>query len=63
MATKKLKDFTLISDELYFQGSGGVLARTMSKAEMEEDLQCIHDLYCGDNDITLYMRIHVPRIP
>lgn len=51
MTLKKLKDFTLANG---FRGSGGVLARAVSKAEAKEEYKCLDDLYCGDNDINLY---------
>lgn len=40
-----------------FQGSGGVLARVISKAEAKEELQCVYGLSCGDNYISLCRRL------
>lgn len=56
MAAEELKEFAIVNGELYFWGGGGVLARALSKAEAKEVLQRIHDLSCGDNDISLYRR-------
>lgn len=36
MASKDLKDFTIVEGELYFLDSGGVLARVISNVEKEE---------------------------
>lgn len=52
MRTERL---ALISRELYFQS--GVLARAISKAETKEELKHVHDLSCGDTDISLYRRL------
>lgn len=62
MVTRGLKYFTLINGELYFQGSGRVLARAASKAKTKEDLQRVHDLSCQDNDIGLYRRLQRQNI-
>lgn len=58
MATRELKDFNSINGHLYFRGNDGVLAPTVSKVENKEELQCIHGLSCGDNDISLYRHLY-----
>lgn len=52
---KDLNEFTLINSELYFWGSGGVLARAIFEANAQEELKSIQNLSCGNNNITLYM--------
>lgn len=52
-----MERFILNNGELYFRGSGGVLARAISKAEAKEELKRVHNLYCGDNNITIYRRL------
>lgn len=41
---QRIERFVLVSEELYFQGSGGVVAHALSMAEVKEELQRIHDL-------------------
>lgn len=47
----------IIEGQLYYQGSGGILATAISEAESKEQLKQIHDSTCADNDISLYRRI------
>lgn len=56
MTAKKLKYFTLVNGELYFQGSGEVLARPVYKGKAREELQRINNL-SSDNDTSLYKRL------
>lgn len=39
---------------MYYQGSGGILARAISKDEAKAELERIHWSTCTDNDISLY---------
>lgn len=55
--TRELKDFVLKNGKLYYRGSGGVLARAISKAEAKTELEHVYDLCCRDNDISLYRRL------
>lgn len=50
---RELKDFALKNGELYYRGSGGVLSRAISKVEAKTELERVHNLCCGDNDISL----------
>lgn len=43
--------------EIYFRESGGVLAQPITNSEAKEELKCIPDISCGDNDIRLYRRL------
>lgn len=54
---KELKDFGLENGELYFQGSGGILTRAISKTEAKIELEHVHNLCCRDNDISLYRQL------
>lgn len=51
---RDLKDFMTVNDELYYRGGGGVMARALSIAEAKEELQRVHELSRGDNDVSLY---------
>lgn len=48
----------MVNDEFCFRGSGGMLGRPMSKVEGKATLQRVHDLSCGDNDISLYRHLY-----
>lgn len=50
---KSLKDFMIINEVLYDRGNDGILARALSAAEANEELQHIHELSSGINDISL----------
>lgn len=54
MVAKELKNFVLRNGELYYQGSGGVLARAISKEQAKAELEHVHELCCVDNEISLY---------
>lgn len=56
-AARELKDFVLRNGELYYRGSGGVLARVISKEQGKAEMDHVHNLCCGDNDISLYRRL------
>lgn len=55
--TRQLEDFTLIEGQLYYRGSGGILAPAISEEEGKVELERIHESTCADNDISLYRRI------
>lgn len=59
VAQKSWRNFNLVSCELCFRGSGGGLARDIPKAEAKNELQRIHNLSCGDNDIRLYRLLKI----
>lgn len=50
----ELKEFTPVDGEMYYRGSYGVFARAISKNGAKEELERIHNLSCGDNNISLY---------
>lgn len=54
---RNLKDFTIVNNESYYQGGGGVIARALSTVEAKEELELIHELSCGDNDVSLYRHL------
>ena len=45
---REIKDYTLISGDLYRRLPGGVLARYISLKEAKERLPEIHEKTCGD---------------
>lgn len=49
---KGLKDFMIISGELYLRGSGEVLARALSLTEAKELLHHVHELSCDKDDVS-----------
>lgn len=57
VAVRELKDFVLRSGELYHRGNGGVLARAISKEQAKAKLEHVHELCCGENEISLYRRL------
>lgn len=57
MIAKELKDFTLTNCELCFRDNDRILARPLCKVEAKEKLQCIHNIFCGDNDASLYRNL------
>uniref|UniRef100_A0A2N9HA43 Integrase catalytic domain-containing protein n=1 Tax=Fagus sylvatica TaxID=28930 RepID=A0A2N9HA43_FAGSY len=55
---REIKDYTLISGDLYRRLPGGVLARCISLEEAKERLPEIHETTCGDGGaISLYRRL------
>uniref|UniRef100_A0A2N9I4L9 Integrase catalytic domain-containing protein n=1 Tax=Fagus sylvatica TaxID=28930 RepID=A0A2N9I4L9_FAGSY len=55
---KEIKDYTLISGDLYRRLPGGVLARCISLKEAKERLPEVHEKTCGDGGaISLYRRL------
>uniref|UniRef100_A0A2N9INS0 RNA-directed DNA polymerase n=1 Tax=Fagus sylvatica TaxID=28930 RepID=A0A2N9INS0_FAGSY len=55
---REIKDYTLISGDLYRRLPGGVLARCISIEEAKEKLPDIHEKTCGDGGaISLYRRL------
>uniref|UniRef100_A0A2N9GMB4 RNase H type-1 domain-containing protein n=1 Tax=Fagus sylvatica TaxID=28930 RepID=A0A2N9GMB4_FAGSY len=55
---REIKDYTLISGDLYRRLPGGVLARCISLEEAKERLPKIHETTCGDGGaISLYRRL------
>ncbi len=55
---REIKDYTLISGDLYRRLLGGVLARCISIEEAKERLPEVHDKTCGDGGaISLYRRL------
>lgn len=55
--TNDLKDFIVVNDELYLQGSCGVLACSLSLIEANEELCHIHYLSFEENGISFYRRL------
>lgn len=54
MVARNLKDFMAINNELYHHCGGGFVARPLSITEVKEELQRVHELSCGDNDVSIY---------
>uniref|UniRef100_A0A2N9HMF5 Uncharacterized protein n=2 Tax=Fagus sylvatica TaxID=28930 RepID=A0A2N9HMF5_FAGSY len=55
---REIKDYTLISGDLYRRLPGGVLARCISIEEAKEKLPEVHEKTCGDGGaISLYRRL------
>lgn len=54
---KDLKDLMVINSELYFRDSSGVLARALSLTEAKEEMQRIHFISSGENNLNLYRRL------
>uniref|UniRef100_A0A2N9GPS6 Uncharacterized protein n=1 Tax=Fagus sylvatica TaxID=28930 RepID=A0A2N9GPS6_FAGSY len=55
---REIKDYTLISGDLYRRLPGGVLARCISIEEAKERLPEVHEKTCGDGGaISLYRRL------
>jgi hypothetical protein len=55
---REIKDYTLISGDLYRRLPGGVLARCISIKEAKEKLPDVHEKPCGDEGaISLYRRL------
>jgi hypothetical protein len=55
---KEIKDYTLISGDLYRRLPGGVLTRCISIEEAKEKLLDVHEKTCGDGGaISLYRRL------
>uniref|UniRef100_A0A2N9I2U7 Uncharacterized protein n=1 Tax=Fagus sylvatica TaxID=28930 RepID=A0A2N9I2U7_FAGSY len=55
---REIKDYTLISGDLYQRLSGGVLARCVSIEEAKEKLLEVHEKTCGDGGaVSLYRRL------
>ena len=55
---REIKDYTLISGDLYRRLPGGVLARCISIEEAKEKLSEVHEKTCGDGGaISLYRRL------
>uniref|UniRef100_A0A2N9EJ59 Integrase catalytic domain-containing protein n=1 Tax=Fagus sylvatica TaxID=28930 RepID=A0A2N9EJ59_FAGSY len=55
---KEIKDYTLISGDLYRRLPGGVLAHCISLKEAKERLPEVHEKTCGDGGaISLYRRL------
>lgn len=56
-SVKEHKDFTVGEGELHYRGNRGILVRAILEEEARVELECVHDLSCGDNDIGLYRRL------
>jgi hypothetical protein len=55
---REIKDYTLISGDLYKRLPEGVLVRCISLEEVKEKLPEVHEKTCGDGGITsLYRRL------
>jgi hypothetical protein len=55
---REIKDYTLISGDLYRRLLGGVLARCIGIEEAKEKLPEVHEKTCGDGGtISLYHRL------
>ena len=55
---KEIKDYTLISRDLYRKLPGGVLARCISMEKAKKRLFKVHEKTCGDGGaISLYCRL------
>uniref|UniRef100_A0A2N9IY75 Uncharacterized protein n=1 Tax=Fagus sylvatica TaxID=28930 RepID=A0A2N9IY75_FAGSY len=55
---REIKDYTLISGDLYLRLPGGVLAQCISLEEAEEKLSEVHEKICGDGGAaSLYRRL------
>ena len=55
---REIKDYTLISGDLYRRLPEGVLARCISIEEAKEKLLEVHEKTCGDGGaISLYRRL------
>jgi hypothetical protein len=55
---REIKDYTLISGDLYRRLSGGVLARCISIEKAKEKLLEVHEKTCGDGGVvSLYRRL------
>uniref|UniRef100_A0A2N9IIW6 Integrase catalytic domain-containing protein n=1 Tax=Fagus sylvatica TaxID=28930 RepID=A0A2N9IIW6_FAGSY len=55
---REIKDYTLISRDLYPRLPGGVLARCISLEEAKEKLPEVHEKTCGDGGaVSLYRRL------
>ena len=55
---KEIKDYTLISSELYRRLPGGILARYISIQKAKRKLVEIHEKTCeGGGEISLYRRL------
>jgi ribonuclease HI len=55
---REIKDYTLISGDLYRRLPGGVLARCISLEEAKEKLLEVHEKTCGDRGaVSLYRRL------
>ena len=55
---REIKDYTLISRDLYRRLLGGVLARCISVEEAKEKLLEVHEKTCGDGGaVRLYRRL------
>ena len=57
---KEIKDYTLISRDLYQRLPGGVLARCISIEEAKEKVLEVHEKTCGDGGaVSLYRRLQL----
>ena len=55
---REIKDYTLISGDLYRRLPGGVLVRCISIEEAKEKLSEVHEKTCGDGGaISLYRKL------
>ena len=55
---REIKDYTLISGDLYRRLPGGVLARCISIKELKEKLLEVHEKTCGGGGtVSLYRRL------
>ena len=55
---REIKDYTLISGDLYRRLPGGVLARCINMEEAKKKLLEVHEKTCGDGGaISLYRRL------
>ena len=55
---REIKDYTLISEDLYRRLPGGVLARCINMEEAKKKLLEVHEKTCGDGRATsLYRKL------
>jgi hypothetical protein len=55
---REIKDYTVISGDLYRRLPGGVLARCINMEEAKKKLLEVHEKTCGDGRaISLYRRL------
>lgn len=49
MVARDLKDVVVANNEIYYRWHN---VGALSMVEAKEELQCVHELSCGDNDAT-----------
>lgn len=43
--------------ELYYRDGSSAMDRALSAAEAKEELQCVYEISCGDNDVSFCRRL------